>query len=240
MASKPSLPRAADAADVDVDPPDQTLEAPSKVPRQAQPKEAAQGLCNIFVMWNYPSGPPLQRSRTLDLFCKLQGISSQVCMLMSLRAQVHFEELGVMAALLAWTLPLPVDDQRYEYPSALSSNPIRTHGAAFDVKRYRFCRHLFQICQQSLSACHTTPPSLTLSGAAHAMGNLQQGGQAFVPGCYSHPPCEGTHCCIIMVGCIWILTTAQFVIQTPGGLDLLSASASLQLCWTPDNLRIFL
>ena len=89
-------------------------------------------------MWNYPSGPPLQRSRTLDLFCKLQGISSQVCMLMSLRAQVHFEELGVMAALLAWTLPLPVDDQRYEYPSALSSNPIRTHGAAFDVKRYRF------------------------------------------------------------------------------------------------------
>ena len=169
MASKPST---------DVDPPGQatlpagrealganraqTLEASSKVP--------AQGLCNIFVMWNYPSGPPLQHSCTSYMFL-LQGISSQVFMLISPQAQVHFEELGIVAALLAWTLPLPVDDQRYEYPSALSSwaEPHTQQGAAVDVNWHCFCRLLFRICRQNLSACHTTPPSLTLSGAANGM-----------------------------------------------------------------------
>ncbi|CAE7404082.1 unnamed protein product [Symbiodinium sp. CCMP2456] len=131
MASKPSLPR---ATDVDVDPPDQatlpasreglganraqTLEASSKVPWQSQPKEAAQGLCNIFVMWNYPSGPPLFISKNLESWLHYS------------HGRCHFPWMINDTNIRAFIPDLPAEFERMPYDAAKS-----------DIVRYALLYH---------------------------------------------------------------------------------------------------
>ncbi|OLP91771.1 hypothetical protein AK812_SmicGene26489 [Symbiodinium microadriaticum] len=122
VASKPSLPRA-----TDVDPPGQatlpasrealeanraqTLEASSKVP-------AAQGLCNIFVMWNYPSGPPLFISKNLESWLHYS------------HGRCHFPWMINDTNIRAFIPDLPAEFERMPYDAAKS-----------DIVRYALLYH---------------------------------------------------------------------------------------------------
>ena len=64
--------------------------------------EVQKGQCNIFAMWNYPSGPPMLHGKGLVVSPRLAR---------GHEAKVYPKEFGILGPLFPGTLSIPLADQ---------------------------------------------------------------------------------------------------------------------------------